>query len=342
MNFAPASIYHIDEIRQVISIGEVKEAVRNALIAHGDGAIVCPPPGQLLFDRPRGDCHIKYASKQDGDAFVVKVATGFYENPSLGLPVNNGMVLLFSAKTGGLIAIFHDEGWLTSWRTAAAGSLAALAGCPSTVKRLGIIGTGHQAELQAAWASGALGGVGVTIWGRSADRATQLALSLQEQGMQADTSSTVEQLLHRCNVVISCTSSASPLVLAEHVQEGTHIVSIGADSSGKAELEPALFTRASAIATDDHDHCLENGDFGKAVRAGFVAVDADIHVGKVLDGTSRLRSSDSDITIATLIGVAAQDLAIATLVWKGIGQERCNRASSSRLRSSSTSSAMDS
>jgi ornithine cyclodeaminase len=326
MNFPPASTHHIDAIRQVISVEDVKEAVRNALIAHGDGAIVCPPPGQLLFDNPRGDCHIKYGSMKDCDAFVVKVATGFYENPTLGLPVNNGMVLLFSAKTGALVAIFNDEGWLTSWRTAAAGALAAKAGCPSTGKRLGIIGTGHQAELQAVWASAALGRVGVTIWGRSPDRATQLALRLQDQGIQADTSVTVEHLLRRCNVVISCTSSAAPLVLAEHVQAGTHIVSIGADSSGKAELDPALFNRATAIATDDHDHCLENGDFGRAVRAGFVAPDADMHVGKVFDGTSPLRLSDSDITIATLTGVAAQDLAVATLVWKRLSEQMLPRS----------------
>jgi ornithine cyclodeaminase len=321
MNFPPASIYHIEAIRRVIRVEDVTEAVRNALIAHGDGAIVCPPPGQLLFDSPRGDCHIKYGSMKNCDAFVVKVATGFYENPTLGLSVNNGMVLLFSATTGGLIAIFHDEGWLTSWRTAAAGALAARAGCPSNVKRLGIIGTGHQAELQATWASAALGGVGVTIWGRSPDRATQLARRLQDQGIQAETSVTVEHLLQRCNVVISCTSSAAPLVLAEHVRAGTHIVSIGADSSGKSELDPALFNRASAIATDDHDHCLENGDFGRAVRAGFVAADSDIHLGKVLDGTSRLRLSDSDITIVSLTGVAAQDLAIATLVSKKLSDQ---------------------
>lgn len=320
MNFSPASIYYEDEIRQVISVEEVKEAVRNALIAHGDGAIICPPPGELLFANPRGDCHIKYGSMRGCDAFVVKVATGFYENPALGLPVNNGVVLLFSAKTGGLIATFNDEGWLTSWRTAAAGALAAVAGCPPTVKRLGIIGTGHQAELQAVWASASLGGVGVTIWGRSPDRASQLALRLQDKGVQADTASTVEYLLHRCNVVISCTSSTDPIVLADHVQTGTHIVSIGADSSGKAELDPALFSRAGAIATDDHDRCLENGDFGKAVRAGFVAEDADVHVGKVFDGTSRFRLSNSDITIVSLTGVAAQDLAIATLVWKRLAR----------------------
>jgi len=43
-----------------------------------------------------------------------------------GLAVNDGVVVILSSETGRVKTILLDEGWLTGWRTAAAGALAAL------------------------------------------------------------------------------------------------------------------------------------------------------------------------------------------------------------------------
>ena len=84
-----------------------------------------PPPGELLFDDPPGDCHIKFGYLKSSDTFTVKIATGFWKNPARGLPSSNGVVLVFSRNTGELCSILQDEGWLTDIRTAAAGAVAA-------------------------------------------------------------------------------------------------------------------------------------------------------------------------------------------------------------------------
>lgn len=303
--------YDLDALERVFAMDEITAAVRGALIAHAEGRVLCPPPGQLLFEQPRGDCHIKYGTEEGGETFVVKVATGFYDNPGLGLPVNDGITLLFSARTGQPLAMFQDQGWLTGWRTAAAGALAVVAGAPARVRRLGIVGTGHQAELQARWAAQALGDVPVVVWGRSMERAAALATRLADQGVACTTASDVGALLQQCNAVVACTSASSPVIPARLVRPGTHLVSIGADSPGKSELDPALFGRAAAIALDDRALCLEHGDSGRAVRAGYVADGSDIALGDVLAGDRVLRSSEDDITLVTLTGIAAQDLAIA-------------------------------
>lgn len=304
--------HDIHAIRGVFAMDEIVEAVRRAFIAYARGEIVCPQPGQLLFDRPRGDCHIKYGAEHSGATFVVKIATGFYDNPREGLPVNDGIVILFSARTGQPLAIFQDQGWLTSWRTAAAGALAVIAGAPERVRRLGIVGTGHQAELQAIWASRALGKVPVIVWGRSARKAEDLCIRLSDQGVSCSVAYDIGTLLQDCSVVVTCTPSRAPLIECSLVMPGTHLVSIGADSPGKSELDAKLFAHASGIATDDHWACVAHGDFGKALRAGHVTERADVSLGDVLAGERVLRSSERDITIVTLTGIAAQDLAIAT------------------------------
>ena len=109
---------------------------------------VVPPVGELVLQDPPGDVHIKYGYLTDDDYYVIKIASGFYENPKLGLPSSNGLMLVFEQKTGELRSILLDEGHLTDVRTAVAGAIAARYLAPSNVSRIGILGTGIQARLQ--------------------------------------------------------------------------------------------------------------------------------------------------------------------------------------------------
>ena len=113
------------------------EAVRKALrgldpvplieagfAAYSRGEDVVPPVGEMIFEDPPGDVHIKYGYIKGDDYYVVKLASGFYDNPKRGLPSSNGMMLLFDLKTGAPRAILHDECLLTNIRTAAAATSA--------------------------------------------------------------------------------------------------------------------------------------------------------------------------------------------------------------------------
>ncbi len=318
-SWGPTPLIDLEALRGALGRDDVLRAVERGIIDHARGLMVSPPPGQLIFSAPPGDCHIKYGMVRGGPIFVIKVAVGFFDNPALGLPVNNGLVLAFSAKTGETIAIFRDEGWLTSWRTAAAGALAAKAGAPRGVERLGIVGTGHQAELQALWGADTLGVGAVSLWGRDDDKAQRLAGRLREAGLEVDVTTTLASLFDRCRVVVSCTPSAAPIISEAIVRPGTHIVALGADSPGKVELDPRLVARADGIATDDHTQCLDHGDFGFAVRAGLLAEEAALSFGDVLTGTVPLRRRETDVTIIDLTGLPAQDVAIASLACEKLG-----------------------
>ena len=45
--------------------------------------------------------------------FVIKIAAGFPQNGTIGVPSGNGLVLLLSAETGAVQAMLHDEMVLT-------------------------------------------------------------------------------------------------------------------------------------------------------------------------------------------------------------------------------------
>lgn len=313
MTSATFPIYSLSDVRTVLRRKDMLDVVHDAIVRHAQGEVVAAPSGELLFQEPPGDCHIRFGYFRGGAVFVVKIAMGFYENPARGLATNNGLMLVFDAQTGKIIAVLNDEGWLTSWRTAAAGALAAKAGAPSKVTALGILGSGHQAEHQARWAAELLGTDQVVIWGRDPVKASRLAQSLCHQGFSARAAATVEEVFEHCNVVITCTPSTQAIVPVSAVKPGTHIVAMGADSLGKQELDPQILGLARVIMTDDRQQCAQRGELAHAIAAGLNTGQAEVSLGQVLAGSAAGRISDDDVTVADLTGLAAQDIAIATL-----------------------------
>ena len=312
-------IITLETIQASITEADILDAVQGALVAQARGQVNSPPPGMLQLDDPKGECHIKYGHLDGSDTFVIKIACGFYENPKIGLSANNGMMLVFDAKTGAPVCILDDKGWLTNARTAAAGALAARAGAPPGVASLGIIGSGEQAELQAKWTCRLLGIESVVVYGRTARHVEDYAERMARDGFTVTIAPDIASLMKRCNLVITTTPSNAALILADDVRPGTHIVAMGADNPGKQELEAALFPRAAVIMVDDHGQCVHHGDLGHAVRGGLVPEDADIALGAVLAGDKPGRLSDDDITIVDLTGIAAEDMAVAGLVWSRQG-----------------------
>lgn len=316
-------IFSLKQIQPVLDDKvAVLEAVKQGFIFHAQGKITLPEPVQLLFgditDRVTGDCHIKTASSQALPFFCIKVATGFYDNPAQGLPVNNGLVVLMSSETGAPLALFQDDGYLTSIRTAAAGALAAKLVKSDRPLTLGIIGTGHQAELQARWISQTRPISKIVLWGRSEDKAKILKERLKTIKAEITISPSVTDLCGQAELIVTTTYSNSPLVQAKDIKPGHHIIAMGSDSPGKTELEPGVLKRADVILTDDHAQCLHHGEFGHAVKSGMVRETDDVSFGAALNNPGIINLAEESISIVDLTGLGAQDLAIASMVYESL------------------------
>jgi ornithine cyclodeaminase/alanine dehydrogenase-like protein (mu-crystallin family) len=298
----------LDEIRAAADKTLVLDAVRAALTAHAESRTQVPPPTHLTFDEANGECHVKTGYVDGSPYYVIKVASTFYDNHRVGFLSNSGAMLALSARTGRPAALLADDGWLTAWRTAAAGALItnALAADEASV---GVFGTGLQARLQVEWLATLRPISSVAVWGRRTDAAFQLARQLQDLGLDAHPADRREAAARDC--VITATASGSPLGTTHDFATANHITAVGADMPGKHEVPAGLFAAAAVIATDDHGQALNHGDFGHAVRAGAVAHDADTPVGTILrDG----RHDRGGLSIADLTGVGAVDAAVAAAV----------------------------
>jgi ornithine cyclodeaminase len=302
-------MYSRAQIAQVIRPEEVIAAMERAFAAYSNGEAVIPPVGQLDFEDPPGDCHIKYGYLKQGSTFTIKIATGFWKNPERGLASSNGVVLVFSSETGELLTIFQDEGYLTDMRTAAAGAVAAKYLAPQEIGCIGIIGAGMQARLQLDYLRGVTPCRRVKLWARAIDRARALTVP----GFDIEVVASPSAVAADARLIVTTTASRSWLLGAADVKPGTHITAVGADGGGKQELEPQLLALAQIRAVDSVSQCSKYGDSAFALEQGLIETRDLVELGRIIQDPTLRRRSAQDISIADLTGVAVQDMAIAEL-----------------------------
>lgn len=294
---------------------ELIQIIEDGFVSYSEGNVIVPPVGHLPFTQPPGDLHIKYGYIKDDDFFVVKLASGFYENPKIGLSSSNGLMLVFSQKTGELLSLLLDEGHLTDIRTALAGAVVAKHLAPKKITAIGIVGTGIQARLQLQFLKSILECREVIVWGRSDEKLKDYKKDLSLSDFNITTTRDLSELTQRCNFIVTTTPSTVPLLLSDKIQSGTHITAVGADTPGKQELEAGLFGRASIVVADSISQCIDHGDLFHAIHNKIITENQIIELGTLISkGVSR--KNDTEITIADLTGVAIQDIQIAKYIYQ--------------------------
>ena len=308
-------------IERALTRIDVVAAMADGFVAYSDGRAVVAPVSSLMFDSPRGDIHIKAGYLVGGHDYVIKIASGFYENPSrFALPSSDGLMLVFEQRTGVLHTILLDEGLLTDVRTAAAGALFArhLAPPPSQVSRIGILGTGTQARLQLQLLADVTACRDVLVWGRTAEHADAYCRDMSNRGFRVEVAPDPAAVAACCNLIVTTTPATAPLLMASDIRPGTHITAVGSDSEGKQELDAAILAKADLIAVDSREQCISRGETAHAIRARLLDVACLVEIGAIIAGRSAGRTDSNQITVADMTGVAVQDVQIATAVCAAI------------------------
>jgi ornithine cyclodeaminase len=308
----------------VVPLADIKAAleavdplplIEAGFVAYSKGRAVVPPVGELILEDPPGEVHIKYGYIKGGDVYVIKVASGFYENPRRGLPSGDGLMLVFDQKTGVLQAVLLDEGFLTNLRTAVAGAVVSKYLAPREVRTVGIVGAGVQGRLQLDWLRRVRDFDDVVVWGIDDGELERFRRDMERPGLRIRVTRRAEEVAAAANLIVTCTPSTRPLLEAARVQPGTHITAIGSDTAEKQELDPALLARADRLVVDSLSQSELRGEVFRAVRAGAIGRDRLVELGRVIEDPALGRSSDDEITVADLTGVAVQDIQISAAVW---------------------------
>lgn len=303
----------LDQILKALPDIDIIGEIERGFVALSEGKVEIPPVGEMLFPEGNGEFHIKYGAMRGDNVFVVKIATGFFDNPKLGLPPFSGCMLVLCAKTGKLLFILLEEGELTNHRTAAAGAVVARHLAPQRLEVIGICGSGVQARLQADYLRRVTQCRTLVLWARDAERAAEAVRDIASMGYNARVAASPEEVASSAQLIVTTTAAHEPYLVTRHIRPGTHITAMGSDTPAKNEIDPAILERAALVVADSIPQCLLRGEIRAAIAAGGLRREDVIELGNVIAGRARRRSPD-DITVADLTGTAVQDIMIAKAV----------------------------
>ena len=291
------------------------DVVERAFAALASGAVVMPPILSMAIPEANGEVDVKTAYIPGFDGFAIKVSPGFFDNPKLGLPSVNGMMVLLSSRTGLVEALLLDNGYLTDIRTAAAGAVAARHLARPDARVAAIFGAGVQAALQLRALTLVRPIREARIWARDEVKAAALAERLaRELGIAVRAVADPREAVAGADVVVTTTPAESPILMAQWISPGQHVTAMGSDAGHKNEIDPALVAGADLYVADSLAQTRLLGELNHAVAAGLAAADAAFpELGAVVAGQARGRAGARDITLTDLTGTGVQDTAIATL-----------------------------
>ncbi|MBS7638899.1 MAG: alanine dehydrogenase [Candidatus Bathyarchaeia archaeon] len=319
-----------DEIKSLISMGEVMEVVEAAFREKGLGRVQMPPKIYLFFSRYNGDLRAMPSYLEEMDIAAVKVVNVHPNNKEkYGLPTVMAVIVLIDPKSGFPMAIMGGT-TITNMRTGAAGGIAAKYLARRNSKIVGLIGAGAQARTQLAALLEVFGSFDeVRVWSRSEETRKGFRDEVMARYGHLCRVIPIEEVkdaVRGADIVITTTPSRTPLVRDEWIQPGTHFNCIGADAPGKEELEPQILKRAK-IVVDDWEQASHSGEINVPLSMGVISKsDVWAEMGEIVAGIKPGRLSDDEITVFVSTGLAIQDAVVANLAYRralerGVGRK---------------------
>lgn len=304
------------DVRAMLDIATCIDAVETAFLRLASGDVIAP--GILATHVPGGGFHVKTAGIRARRLYyAAKINANFPGNRvARGLPTIRGVVALFDAESGEVLALM-DSIEITALRTAAASAVAAGHLAPPGAHRLTIIGCGTQGLHHAR----AMLQVRPVSHVRLADRdrlvAERLASALvRETAVRVEVVDDHRAASRDSDIVVTCTTAREPILDADDLPAGGFVAAVGADSEDKQEITAGAIARC-AVVVDILDQCATIGELHHALAAGVMSRDdvrADLAT--VVSGRARDRFASHDTVLFDSTGTALEDVAAAAIVYE--------------------------
>ncbi|HWA48455.1 MAG TPA: hypothetical protein VG742_09290 [Dongiaceae bacterium] len=331
-----------EDIAPLLDAAEVVDALDHAYRAHALGESVCAP--RLDF---QGPTNAREETYQLGVAIGVGARYGairiksdmVYRHLVNGLPRKEkycvergsylGLILLFSAKNGDLVAILQD-GLIQRMRVGADSGLGVRYMARKDAAVLGILGAGGMARTHLACIGSVRKLREVRIYSPTPESREQFAAEARTQGIDALAVNRPEVVFAGADLVAACTNAIGPVVHGQFLEPGQHVTAIGGtlDAAASAKVDRGLRFGLANGPTEIpgwhvEEECLSFFAGGAKATAGGVRRWADIPPERHLSFADLLRdpkkgrTSDTQITFSERGNIhGVQFAAVAGLIYE--------------------------
>ena len=312
-------VLNSSEIKKCVQLNEqLIPIIENAFKSLALEKTTMPPILRLDIEKYHGESDVKAAYIEGLDSYAIKVASGFFNNPNLGLPSSNGLMILLDSKTGVLKSVLLDKGYLTDVRTAIAGAIAAKHLSNPESSNVGIIGAGIQAKMQLEALLLVRNIKTAYIWSRDSKKTNKFVQNIKDKiNIKIIACESPEQTVNLSEILLTCTPSKSPIIKSEWLKKGLHITAMGSDAEMKNELDPKIIKDCDYYIPDSQSQTSILGELNHAIKSGLVSAEKKYNeLGSVIINSNLGRRNINDVTVADLTGTGVQDTAIARHTYK--------------------------
>lgn len=190
--------------------------IEQAFMASATKAVEQPPGLGLNVGDRHGLALAKTAYIPGSAGFAVKVVSAYFDNPKIGLPSVNGLMIYFRADTGLIDTLLLDNGYLTNIRTAAAGAVAAKYLSRPDSETAAVLGAGAQGHLQLEALTLVRPIKQARMWTRNFDETKKAAAEMSDKlGIPVQAAANVAGAVDGADIIVTATPAREPILKAE-------------------------------------------------------------------------------------------------------------------------------
>lgn len=306
-----------EDVGRVLSLGDLLPVVESAFEKQGVGRVERPPRPHFpvgidlnpMTPGPLGTGLIMPAYLHGEHTFATKLASVHDANAERGLATVNAQIVVTDASNGQPLA-FLSGTRVTNARTGCIGGLAARELATKPV-RLGLIGAGTQAHWQARAIAAATDLAEIRVYSPTASSREACASTLERTlEIESQPVESPDAAIRESNVVVTATTSETPVLDGDSLVPGTVVIGIGAYDGSMQELDPRTLERASRIFADVPEEVMDIGDLtGSSIDPNELVPLSDVLAGRAG------RNADEEILVVESVGSAVLDAAAADHVY---------------------------
>jgi alanine dehydrogenase len=291
------------DVRQLLTMPLALDLVERVHREYSTGKAIDVPRERTRL--PKAALHILQGAVPSAGVFGYKAYTSSREGIRF-------LVYAFNAENGALDALVEANA-LGMMRTGAAGGVAAKWLAREDAKVAGVFGAGWQAQGQIEALAAVRRLERVKVWSRTADKLARFCEKMGSRlSLDVVPAASPEDTVRGSDIVVTITTSATPVFSGEWLGEGTHINAAGSNSLLRQEIDEATVRRADPVVVDSRPTAIkEAGDLLPLLEKGRLHAGGLTELGEVIAGLRPGRTQPGQVTLFESQGMAIQDLIIA-------------------------------
>jgi ornithine cyclodeaminase len=306
------------DVEQLLTMSTVLELIERVHREYSTGQAIDVPRERTRL--PKSALHILQGAVPSAGVFGYKAYTSNREGIRF-------LVYAFNAERGNLDAIV-EANYLGMMRTGAAGGVAAKWLARTDAKVVGIFGSGWQAQGQLEALAAVRRLERVKVFSRNAEKVARFCDRMGKKlSLDVTPAASAADAVRGSDVVVTITTSATPVFDGEWLAPGTHVNAAGSNSLLRREIDETTVSRSNPVVVDSRPSAMkEAGDLLPSLEKGRLHMGALTELGEVVAGTRPGRANAEQISLFESQGMAMQDLIIAAELArlareKGMGKE---------------------